>query len=230
MKLKPLDAAKNSLASWVKHKSLPFQELMSYYRCAMMEIETRFRILDEDFSVSWDRNPIKNIISRIKTPESIANKLSRNNWELTPESIEKNLNDVAGVRVICSYQTDVYQLAEALLKQEDITLITRKDYILHPKENGYRSLHLIVEVPVYLHNTKRSVRVEIQIRTIAMNWWASLEHEIRYKKQFKDSSQLDMELVACAQMCDALDTRMEYIHKMAEEMADSGKVSKEKVQ
>jgi len=219
MKFKPI-SSKRSIISWAKGKALPFQELMSYYRCAMMEIETRFKILDEDFSVSWDRNPIQSIKTRLKTPESIAAKLSRNGWDLSPQSIENNLNDVAGIRVICSYQTDVYQLAEALLKQEDITLIRRKDYISNPKSNGYRSLHLIVEVPVYLHNTKKPMRVEIQIRTMAMDWWASLEHEIRYKKNIKTTTSLDMELAACAKMCDALDTRMEYIYKMAEDIAE----------
>ncbi|MBR0113990.1 MAG: GTP pyrophosphokinase family protein, partial [Firmicutes bacterium] len=163
-----------SLIEWAREKSLPYKELMSYYRCAMMEVETKFKVLSEDFSVKYDRNPIQSIKLRLKSPDSIIDKLSRNSWDISIDSIEKNLNDVAGVRVICSYQADVYELADALLMQDDVELIARKDYIANPKPNGYRSLHLIIAIPIFLHNRKKMMKVEIQIRTLAMDWWASL--------------------------------------------------------
>ncbi|MBQ1887792.1 MAG: GTP pyrophosphokinase family protein, partial [Firmicutes bacterium] len=122
-----------SLIEWAREKSLPYKELMSYYRCAMMEVETKFKVLSEDFSVKYDRNPIQSIKLRLKSPDSIIDKLSRNSWDISIDSIEKNLNDVAGVRVICSYQSDVYELADALLMQDDVELIARKDYIANPK-------------------------------------------------------------------------------------------------
>ena len=162
-----------------------YKELMAYYRCAMMEVETKFRVLSENFSLEDDRNPIEAIKTRMKSPESIRNKLERRGLPLTFESIEKNLNDVAGVRVICGFPGDIYRLAEAFISQDDVTLIEKKDYIENPKRNGYRSLHLIVTVPIYLHDEKKLMRVEVQFRTIAMDWWASLEHQIRYKKRFR---------------------------------------------
>ena len=135
---------------WMKESSLPFRELMAYYRCAMMEVETKFNVLNQEFSVMYDRNPIESIKSRIKEPPSILEKLLRNKLPLSIESLEENLSDVAGVRVICSFIEDIYMLAGCLLKQDDIKLIKYKDYIKNPKENGYRSLHMIVEVPIFL--------------------------------------------------------------------------------
>jgi len=131
-----------------------YKELMAYYRCAMMEVETKFRVLSENLSLEDDRNPIEAIKTRIKSPESIANKLRSRGLPLTLNSIEDNLNDVAGVRVICGFPGDIYRLAEAFLRQDDVTLVEKKDYIDNPKRNGYRSLHLIVTVPIYLHDEK----------------------------------------------------------------------------
>ncbi|MBR0139230.1 MAG: GTP pyrophosphokinase family protein [Firmicutes bacterium] len=201
-----------SFRQWAKQSSLPYQELLSYYRCAMMEVETKFRVLSEDFSVRYDRNPIQAIKPRLKTTDSIIDKLQRNSFDITVESIEENLNDVAGVRVICSFQSDVYNLADALLSQDDVELIARKDYIANPKPNGYRSLHLIVAVPIFLHNKKKMMKVEIQIRTLAMDWWASLEHEMKYKKDLDVSGQIQTELHECAELADAIDRRMEYLN------------------
>ena len=160
---------------------------MSYYRCAMLEIETKFRVLDEQFSLQHERNPIESIKSRLKSVSSIREKLERKNLPMTAKTVEENLYDVAGLRVICSFPEDVYLLADSLLKQDDITLIRRKDYIQNPKPNGYRSLHLIVEIPIFLHDRKRLMKVEVQLRTIAMDWWASSEHKIRYKKKLSES-------------------------------------------
>ena len=190
-----------------------YKELMAYYRCAMMEVETKFRVLSENFSLEDDRNPIEAIKTRMKSPESIRNKLERRGLPLTVESIEKNLNDVAGVRVICGFPGDIYRLADAFISQDDVTLIERKDYIENPKRNGYRSLHLIVTVPIYLHDEKRLMRVEVQFRTIAMDWWASLEHQIRYKKEVAVTQSDTKNLRDCAEQAALLDYRMEQLYK-----------------
>ena len=204
-----------------------YKELMAYYRCAMMEVETKFRILSENLSLEDDRNPIEAIKTRMKSPESIANKLRSRNLPLTIESIEENLNDVAGVRVICGFPGDIYRLAEAFLRQDDVTLIEKKDYIENPKRNGYRSLHLIVTVPIYLHDEKRLMRVEVQFRTIAMDWWASLEHQIRYKKEVTVTKDDARELRDCAEQAALLDYRMEQLYKniQGEEITQAGNES-----
>ena len=156
----------------VQDYTMPYRELMSYYRCARMEVETKFNVLNEELSLMYDRNPIESVKSRLKSPESIVDKAVRKEIPLTPESIEENLYDIAGIRVICSFPGDIYMLADALLRQDDITLIERKDYIKSPKPNGYRSLHLIVELPIFLHNRTRRMKVEVQLRTMSMDWWA----------------------------------------------------------
>lgn len=200
---------KNEIKTLMQNYALPYRELMSYYRCAMMEVETKFNVLNEELSLQYDRNPIETIKTRLKSPESILEKLHRKNHPVTVDSIEQNLNDVAGVRVICAFPSDIYQLEEAFLKQDDIRLVERKDYIAKPKSNGYRSLHLIVEIPIFLHDHKRLMRVEVQFRTISMDWWASLEHKIRYKKGLQESDHVDQELFECAKMSAELDSRME---------------------
>ena len=200
---------KNEIKTLMQNYALPYRELMSYYRCAMMEVETKFNVLNEELSLQYDRNPIETIKTRLKSPEGILEKLHRKNHPVTVDGIEQNLNDIAGVRVICAFPSDIYQLEEAFLKQDDIRLVERKDYIAKPKSNGYRSLHLIVEIPIFLHDHKRLMRVEVQFRTISMDWWASLEHKIRYKKGLQESDHVDQELFECAQMSAELDSRME---------------------
>lgn len=186
-----------------------FQKLMAYYRCAMMEIETKFNVLNEEYSLQLDRNPIADIKTRLKSPMSIKDKLERKGLPLTLEAMQENLQDIAGVRVICSFPQDVYTLADALLKQDDIRLIERKDYIDPPKENGYRSLHLVVTVPIFLSREKHLMPVEIQLRTIAMDVWASLEHQLRYKKDVAFTQAMTDELLHCAQLSAELDQRMD---------------------
>ena len=200
----------------IQHNTREFSRLMAYYRCALMEIETKFNVLNEEFSLQHDRNPISSIKGRLKSLPSIQEKLRRKNLPLSIESIEENLNDVAGVRVVCSFAEDVTTLAEALLKQDDIKLIERKDYIAQPKENGYRSLHLIVSVPIFLENEKRIMKVEIQLRTIAMDFWASLEHQLRYKKDFEFTDDMARELTECARIRAELDERMDALRKRIE--------------
>jgi len=193
-----------------------YNRLMAYYRCAMMEIETKFNVLNEEFSLQYDRNPINDIKTRLKNPMSIKDKLDRKHLSITIDNIEKNLNDIAGVRVVCAFPDDVYMLADSLLKQDDIKLIEKKDYIKNPKPNGYRSLHLIVSVPIFLAKTKRQMKVEIQLRTIAMDSWASLEHQLKYKKDFEFTDKMENELFYCAKLSAELDSRMDSLRDLVQ--------------
>jgi len=197
--------------SWeeIKEKSQPYIKLMSYYKCAMMEIETKFNVLNEEFSLQHDRNPISSVKCRLKSPGSIVNKIKKNGLPYNLEVVEEHIRDVAGVRVCCAFIEDVYMLADALLNQDDVVLIEKKDYIANPKPNGYRSLHLIVEIPIFLANEKRKMKVEIQLRTIAMDFWASLEHQLRYKKDFEFTQSMADELLSCAELSAALDRKMD---------------------
>lgn len=194
------------------------KDLMSCYRCAIMEIETKFRVLDERFSLTHDRNPIDDIQSRLKSPESIRDKLLRKNLPFTLEAIEEHLFDIAGIRIVCSFIDDIYMLADCLLQQDDITLIKRKDYIRQPKENGYRSLHLIVQVPIFLQDRKKLMNVEVQFRTIAMEFWANLEHQLRYKKNLPADivEKTEKKLSDCANLSNLLDTQMQEIKDVIE--------------
>jgi putative GTP pyrophosphokinase len=201
----------------VREQYEDFTKLMAYYRCAMMEIETKLNVLNQEFSLRLDRNPISSIKSRLKSPASIREKLTRRGIDVTVENIEACLNDVAGVRVICSFPEDVRTIAKALLKQDDVELIEKKDYILNPKQNGYRSLHLIVTVPIYLAHEKRKMRVELQLRTMAMDFWASLEHQLRYKKNVTFTDEMAKELKFCADLSAELDRRMDHLRESVQE-------------
>ena len=199
--------------NFMQQNKKPFDLLMSYYECAIMEIETKFRVLNHELSLEYDNNPIESIKTRVKSYDSILKKIRRKNIPLNLRAIEDNLKDIAGVRVICSFPDDIYKLAESFLKQDDITLIEQKDYIKNPKPSGYRSLHLIVQVPIFLQNEKKMVNVEVQFRTIAMDFWASLDHKMRYKKELSDEEVeiLQEELYDCAEQSAALDERMQRI-------------------
>lgn len=200
---------------FLKRNSIPFEALMSYYRCAIMEVETKFKVLNEQYALRYDRNPIESIKSRVKSMDSLLKKIRKKNLPLTLEAIEENIWDVAGIRIICSFLDDIYLLADCLLQQDDITLIEVKDYIKNPKSNGYRSLHLIVEIPIFLQDEKRNVKVEVQLRTIAMDSWASLEHKLRYKKNLPEDQveKISQELKCCADMSAALDESMQDIRE-----------------
>ena len=213
---KMMALADDQAIEWVQEATRKYVRLMAYYRCAMMEIETKFNVLNEEFSLQHDRNPISSIKTRLKSMTSIQEKLERRGLPMSLSSIEENLNDIAGVRVICSFPEDVQTLADALLKQDDIRLIERKDYIAHPKANGYRSLHLIVSVPIFLENEKRIMKVEIQLRTIAMDFWASLEHQLRYKKDFEFTEAMAAELSECARLSAELDARMDALRQLVD--------------
>ena len=191
-----------------------FRMLMTYYRCAIKEVVTKFEVLDEEFSLGNDRDIISSVQSRLKSGRSIHDKLKRRGIPVTIQNIEEQLSDIAGIRVICPFLEDVYYLEKALLAQDDIQLIERKNYIDRPKSNGYRSLHLIVAVPIFLSQGKRIMKVEVQIRTIAMDSWASLEHQLRYKKDFVFTQKMEDELQRCADLSNELDIRMDALRRI----------------
>lgn len=183
------------------------------YRAAIKEIKTKLEILDEEFQARYDHNPIHHMEYRLKSHQSIAGKMQKKGLEITAENIRKNLTDIAGVRVICNYLHDINRIANLLIRQDDITLIRKNDYINEPKKNGYRSLHLIVLVPIFLAERTESVPVEIQIRTIAMDFWASLEHQLKYKGHSDMSEGLRERLKYCAESITRLDEEMQMIYE-----------------
>ena len=188
-----------------------FQKIMMIYESAIKQIETKLDILNKENKVNRKRNPIETVKSRIKSPDSIASKLEKKKLPVTFEAMMENLNDIAGVRVICPYISDIYAVREMLLKQPDLKLIVEHDYIQCPKESGYRSLHLVIETPVYLSKTVHNVKVEIQLRTIAMDFWASLEHELHYKNSAKIPDSVRRELFRVAETIAMTDREMEEI-------------------
>ena len=193
-----------------------FKELMMQYRCALMEVETKLNVLNAEFTMKNNRNPFESIKSRIKTPRSILEKLQRKGYEISVKGIEENLADVAGIRVICSFPDDIYATAKMLTDQDDIRVLEVKDYIINPKPNGYRSLHLILEVPVFFMNEKKPMKVEVQFRTIAMDFWASLEHKLKYKKNIENAEEISKELQRCAEASSQLDLRMQALRDRIE--------------
>ncbi len=190
-----------------------FVELEHLYESAIREVKTKLEILDSEFKTKYDYNPIHHIEDRLKSPQSILEKLQKKGQPFSCEAARANLNDIAGVRVICNYIEDIYTVADLLTSQDDVMLVKRKDYIEKPKPNGYRSLHLVIETPVYLSDSKQLVNVEVQIRTIAMDFWASLEHELKYKTTTDVSADLANQLKDCAETIAATDRRMQDIYK-----------------
>ena len=197
-----------------------YMEMMNKYRCAIMEVETKLKVLNTEFSLQYDRNPFESIKSRLKSPVSIMEKLRRKglpiNEEVLEQQIEENLFDVAGLRVICAFQEDIYALSDLLVHQDDIQLLRTKDYIKNPKPNGYRSLHQILEIPVFLKEGKTFVKVEVQFRTIAMDFWASVDHKLRYKKNVTNEEEIMEKLRICADSITAIDEEMQKIRNMIE--------------
>lgn len=189
-----------------------FREFMMMYQSAAKEVKTKFEILNDDLSVTHNRNPIEMIKSRIKTPESIIDKMRRKDLDINMNSLMYYIEDVAGIRVICSFIDDIYEVANMLISQDDITLVSVKDYIKNPKPNGYRSYHMIVEVPVFFANRRQNMKAEVQLRTIAMDFWASLEHKMKYKKDIEGSEIITRELRECAEQIAALDKKMQDIN------------------
>ncbi len=185
-----------------------WKEVTLIYNAALRQIETKMEILNDEFQHVHQYNPIEHIKARIKTPESIVKKLKRNGYESTIDNMVEHINDIAGIRVICSFTSDIYRIAEMIRDQKDIKVIGVKDYITYPKVSGYKSYHMIVTVPVYLSDRIVDTKVEIQIRTVAMDFWASLEHKIHYKFEGAAPEHIKNELVECARLVSDLDGRM----------------------
>ena len=198
------------------HVGRQFQQIMMMYTCAIREVRTKLEVLNDELSVRNQRNPIEMIKFRVKKPESIIEKLHRRNLPVSLESVVNNLDDVAGIRVICSFIDDIYEVADMLIRQDDVHVIAIKDYLKHPKSNGYRSYHMIIEVPVFFSDRKKPMRVEVQIRTIAMDFWASLDHQLKYKKELVDGTDISRELKDCADVIAQTDEKMLDIRKRIE--------------
>ncbi len=195
-----------------------FRQFMTMYHSAIKEVRTKFEILNDDLSMDYDRNPIEMIKSRIKSPESIVGKLQRKGIPFSIENVVENINDIAGVRVICSFVDDIYKVAEMFVSQDDINVLEVRDYIKNPKPNGYRSYHMIVEVPVFFAQFRRNMKVEVQFRTIAMDFWASLEHKMHYKKGIEGSEDIVNRLRECAAVIAMTDLKMQEINKSITEI------------
>lgn len=193
-----------------------FQQVMMMYTCAIREVKTKLEVLNDELSVRNQRNPIEMIKSRVKQPMSIVEKLQRRGLPISLESMVDHLDDVAGIRVICSFVDDIYEVADMLVRQDDITVVAIKDYIKNPKPNGYRSYHMIVEIPVFFSDCKKPMRVEVQIRTIAMDFWASLDHQLKYKKEVVNEKEISEELRQCAEVIAQTDQKMYEIRQQIE--------------
>lgn len=205
----------------MKDQAKDFQILMMKYDCALSEVRTKLDVLNKELSLINNRNPFESIKMRIKTPVSIYNKLASKRVEFTLDNINEHLSDVAGIRVICSFVDDIYMLADCLANQDDIKVLLRKDYIETPKESGYRSLHLIIEVPIFLTQEKEYMKVEVQFRTIAMDFWASLEHKMKYKKNIENQEVISDDLKFSADLINQLDLRMQQIREKIDASGDT---------
>ena len=220
----PLGEAKalaaTEFARQLLETAVEYKELRMMYACAIKEVQTKFEVLETEFKVRYQRNPISSIQTRLKSSSSIIEKMIRKGVPFSMENLEEQIQDLAGIRVICSYVDDIYALANALTSQDDITLLEEKDYIRNPKPNGYRSLHLIVSVPVFFSQQKRQIKVEVQIRTIAMDFWASLEHQMKYKREIPDQQHIVEQLKNCAEDIARVDREMMNIRRRLEESVD----------
>lgn len=196
----------------LKHVKNELTRFMMTYKFGLDEMTTKLNILQEEFQHFHDYNPIEHIKSRLKSPESIAKKVYRKNFDVSLESIKENIQDIVGIRIVCSFISDIYRISEMIQQQKDVTLVTAKDYIKNPKPNGYKSLHLILSLPVFMSDREEQVYVEVQIRTVAMDFWASLEHKIYYKYDKEIPENLTEELTNAATVANELDRRMELLN------------------
>lgn len=212
-----IEALTKQDAEQVMEFAFQMQQTMMLYDAGIREVKTKLEILNEESRISGKNNPIDAIKSRIKTPKSILEKMNRYGFPISLQSMMNNLNDIGGIRIICPFLEDIYTVADMLMRQDDLTLIQQKDYIANPKPNGYRSLHMIVEVPIFLSSETKKVRVELQIRTMAMDFWASLEHQLRYKSKSNIPSHIVDDLKECADIISATDQKMQRIsHELQE--------------
>ena len=220
--------------NYIKEKGQEFQKLMLMYNSALKEIETKIQIISDEFKMLYNYNPIEHIKTRIKSPESIVKKLKRKGYSITYNSLVNNINDVAGIRIICSFIPDIYKMVEMFEKSTDINIIEKRDYIKNPKESGYSSYHLIVSVPVSFSSGIMDVKAEIQIRTIAMDFWASLEHKIKYKYAEELPKNIQNELKECSKMANKLDRKMSklggnLIEEFEQDMAYNKRIRRSKI-
>lgn len=197
-----------------------WKTIILLYNSALKEVGTKLEILNDEFQHVHQYNPIEHIKSRIKSPESIVKKLKKRGYESTIENMVKYVNDIAGVRIICSFTSDIYRIANMLANQSDIRVISIKDYIKNPKESGYKSYHMLVSVPIFLSDGVVDTKVEVQIRTVAMDFWASLEHKIHYKFEGNAPEHIKRELLECAEMVSDLDAKMLSLNEQIKECAE----------
>ena len=194
-------------------KSKEFLNSMTFYRCALMEVETKLNVLNEEFSLQYDRNPFESIESRLKGPASIVEKMLFKGLDINVENMEGEIFDIAGIRVVCSFKEDIYKLSDLLIQQDDVILLAKKDYIENPKPNGYRSFHIILDIPIFHSDGKRHMKVEVQFRTIAMDFWASVDHKLKYKKEIDHPEEVVERLKKCADSLAEMDDEMEEIRR-----------------
>lgn len=206
----------NGIDSW--------NEVNLIYSAALKQIQTKMEVLNDEFQHVHRYNPIEHIKSRIKTPESIVKKLKRGGYESTIENMIRYVNDIAGIRIICSFTSDIYRIAEMIAEQKDIKIMCIKDYITYPKASGYKSYHMLVSVPVYLSNKMVATKVEIQIRTVAMDFWASLEHKMHYKFEGDAPEHIKTKLIECAKMVSDLDARMLSLNEEISSLSEQQKI------
>ncbi len=206
-----------------------YSKIVGVYEAAIREINARLQTLDSEFSIKHQHNPIHHIETRVKSLNSIVKKLHDTGIPISMDNAKKNLHDIAGVRVVCCYVDDIYRIADLLLQQDDISLILEKNYIKNPKPNGYRSLHIVVDVPVYMSQGKLFIPVEIQIRTVAMDFWATLEHGIRYKATDEVSQGIVDQLRACADVITETDYKMQEIFRALQMVHDKADIPPEKI-
>ena len=200
-----------------------WKEIMFLYNAALRQINAKIEIMNDEFVERFNYSPIEHIKSRLKTPDSIVRKLKADGYEVSIENMQEKLSDIAGIRIICSFMLDIYQIADMIAKQADVTVLYVKDYIKRPKPNGYKSYHMVVTIPVYLTEGPVETKVEIQIRTVAMDFWASLEHKIAYKFEGNPPITLLQELKACADMVDSLDAKMFSLNEAIMAIAEAEK-------
>ena len=201
-----------------------WKEVTLVYSAALRQMETKMQILNDEFQHVHQYNPIEHIKARIKTPESIVKKLKRYGQESTIDNMVKYINDIAGIRIICSFTSDIYRIADMIRDQRDIKVIAVKDYITYPKASGYKSYHMIVSIPVYLSDRTVDTKVEVQIRTVAMDFWASLDHQMKYKKDLDDSGEISEELKECAEIIAQTDLKMQSIRQKIENREDPSRL------
>ena len=225
-KKKPLQADLEQMEE-LQNITQPFMQMLMEYQCAMEEVATKLKNLNEEFALLYNRNPFETIKTRLKRPTSILEKMKRRGFAVTIDNMRRELTDIAGVRVICSFTSDIYRLAEMIGNQSDLKVLSIKDYIKNPKESGYKSYHMLVSVPIFLSDSVVDTKVEIQIRTIAMDFWASLEHKIYYKFEGNAPEYISRELRECAEMVSTLDDKMLSLNEAIQDFLEKQENEKE---